>query len=107
MITVKTKQKLEQVVNNNSGKGVFQTDKDLFSIVINSVPIGYIVCVVFGIGSWKQSFVFLIALCVSYIIGKMMSLKTYNKMAKYSLVLSVVYIVFRGLIAMISAMCEL
>ena len=107
---MKTKEGLEQVVNNNGdndGKGIFQTDKNQLSIVLNAVPIGYIDCIMFGIGSWEQSFVYLMTLCLSYIIGKMMSVNTFNKMAKYSLGLSIAYLVVRAFHAGILAACEL
>ena len=91
MVTVKTKQDLGQAIKNYVGNGIFRMNNNPISVVINSVPIGYIACVLLGIGSWKQSFVYLLALCVSYLIGMVVSVKTFNKMARYSLAFSFIF----------------
>ena len=78
-------------------------DKKWISIVINSVPIGYIVCLVLGIGSWKQMFVYLFALCLSYLIGMTMPVRTYYNIAKKSFLVCGAYVVVRAFIAVASS----
>ena len=63
---------------------ILLSEKKWFSIVVNSVPMGYITCIVLGIGSWKQMFVYLFALCLSCQIGMAMPVRTYYKIAKKS-----------------------
>jgi heme O synthase-like polyprenyltransferase len=82
--------------------GLSQTDKKWISVVVNSVPIGYIVCVVLGIGSWKQLFIYLLALCLVWLIGTMMSVKTYYKIAQKSFLVSVVYIIALAVVRLIT-----
>ena len=72
--------------------GLSPRDKKWISVVVNSVPLGYTVCVVLGIGSWKQLFVYLLALCLSWLIGTMISVKTYYKIAQKSFLVSIIYI---------------
>jgi hypothetical protein len=83
--------------------GLSPRDKKWISVVVNSVPIGYIVCVVLGIGSWKQLFVYLLALCLSWLIGTMVSVKTYYKIAQKGMVVSIVYIFIIAVVRLIAA----
>ena len=78
-------------------------DKKWISIVINSVPIGYIVCIVLGIGSWKQMFVYLFALCLSCLIGMAIPVRTYYNIAKKSILVCTAYIIVRAFIAVASS----
>ena len=83
--------------------GLSLRDKKWISVVVNSVPLGYIACVVLGIGSWKQLFVYLLALCLSWLIGTMMSVKTYYKIAQKGMVVSIVYIFIIAVVRFIAA----
>ena len=116
MITERTKEKLEQVVKDNGNQEkiitencakteLTQKDKKRISIVVNSVPIGYIACVVLGIGSWKQMFVYLSALCLSWLISKTMPIKTFYHIGKKSFLICVAYIMVRALIAVVLDIC--
>ena len=82
--------------------GLSPRDKKWISVVVNSVPLGYIVCVVLGIGSWKQLFVYLLALCLSWLIGTMMSVKTYYKIAQKSFLVSIIYIIALAVVRLIT-----
>ncbi len=116
MMTVRRKEELEQVVKDNGNRvnsitkncaetELSQKDKKRISIVLNSVPIGYIVCIVFGIGAmWMQMAVYLLALCQSWLISMVMPVKTFYKIGKMSFLISVAYIVVRTFMAVVSVM---
>ncbi len=76
-----------------------QKDKKRLSIILNSIPIGYIACIVLGIGSWRQMFAYLSALCLSWLISMALPLKTFYNIGKKSFLISVAYIVVRAVIA--------
>lgn len=78
-----------------------QKDKKRISIILNSVPIGYIACIMLGIGSWKQMFAYLSALCLSWLISKAMPLKTFYHIGKMSFLISVAYIIVRAVIGVV------
>ena len=82
--------------------GLSPRDKKWISVVVNSVPLGYIACVVLGIGSWKQLFVYLLALCLSWLIGTMISVKTYYKIAQKSFLVSIIYIIALAVVRLIT-----
>ncbi len=119
MITERKKEELEQIVKDNSNREntltkkpteteLSQKDKKHIAIVLNSVPIGYIVCIVLGIGSmWMQISVYLLALCLSCLIGRVMPVRTFYNIGKISLLISVAYIIVRIFIAGISGICGL
>ncbi len=96
MITVRKKDELEQAVK----------DKKRIAIVVNSIPIGYIICIVFGIGSmWMQMSVYLLALCLSCLIGMMMPVRTFYNIGKKSFLISVAYIIVRIFMAVLLPIC--
>ncbi len=117
MITVRKKDELEQAVKDNGNKEntitknpteteLSQKGKKRIAIVVNSIPIGYIICIVFGIGSmWMQISVCLLALCLSCLIGMMMPVRTFYNIGKMSFLISVAYIIVRIFIAGISGIC--
>ena len=115
MITVRTKEELGQVVKDNGNQEkiitencaeteLSQKDRTRISIVLNSVPMGYIVCIVLGIGSWKQMFAYLSALCLSWLISMAMPVKIFCKIGKMSFLMSVAYIIVRTFMAVVSVM---
>ncbi len=117
MITVRKKDELEQAVKDNGNREniitkkptkteLSQKDKKRIAIIVNSVPIGYIVCIVLGIGSmWMQMSVYLLALCLSCLIGMKMPVRTFYNIGKKSFLISVAYIIVRIFIAGISGIC--
>lgn len=95
---------MENIVTKKPAKtGLSPKDKKRISIVVNSVPIGYITCIALGIGAmWMQMSVYLLALCLSCLIGMAMPVKTYYNICKKSFVISIAYIIVRAFIAVAS-----
>ncbi len=117
MITVRKKDESEQTVKDNGNREniitkmptkteLSQKDKKRIAIVVNSIPIGYIICIVFGIGSmWMQISVWLLALCLSCLIGMMMPVRTFYDIGKKSFLISVAYIIVRIFMAVLLGIC--